>query len=363
MKRIFMVLLMGLSVLILTGCFNKIKWDDDDKLHYDFDYITSSAFDQEVTYEQSIRTFSLFESEIYEIETLKYTEVSYADASTFFDPDRTYEHFNVKLNMNKLLTKYAIGTGVILVIALVDVYVPGSGNATKFLMTIAGANSGAVTGATAGIILGGAIGFITKFIQSEGDWEAGMIGALEGAIDGFMWGAIFGALEGASQGMKDFEGYKIKNAALAGQEKHISVDSEQFKQWAQKYSGIRDFYSEYPNGITIKYDSQGFPDFRPFAVNIPGTTNPVLLDPYTVANVQKGTAMTSSRNSNFALADKIFAPSGSIDGMSVSVWRSKNAFTWHEVEDLRTMILVPTEINGMFGHTGGVGLIKLLTGR
>ena len=349
--------------MILISCFNKIYWDDEDSLHYDFDYITSSAFDREISYEQSIRTFALFESNTYELETIKYTEVSLADASTFFDPDRTYEHFNVKLDMNKLLTKYAIGTGVILVIALVDVYVPGAGTPTKFLMTIAGANSGAVTGATAGVILGGAIGFITKFIQSEGDWNAGMVGAIEGAVDGFMWGAIFGALQGASEAMKDYDGYKIRNQALAGQEKHISPESEQFKQWAQKYSGIRDFNVEYPNGITIKYDLQGFPDFSDFAVKIPGTTNPVLLDPYTAANVQKGTAMTASRNSNFALADKMFAPSGTIDGMSVSVWRSKNGFTWHEVEDLRTMILVPTEINGMFGHTGGVGLIKLLTGR
>ena len=46
--------------------------------------------------------------------------------------------------------------------------------------------------------------------------------------------------------------------------------------------------------------------------------------------------------------------------MSVEVWRLKNGYTWHEVQDLRTMILVPREINGMFGHTGGVGLIKLI---
>lgn len=361
MKKILLTILLTLTSILLVGCSNEIKWDED-SLHYDYDYITTSAFDKETTYEDSIITFSLFEQKNYQIEVIKYTEISLKDATKLFDLDRTYEHFKVKLDINKLLTKYAIGTGVILTLAIVDCYMPGAGIPTKFLMAIAGANSGAVTGATAGLILGGAIGFIVEFIKSEGDWEAGMVGALEHAIDGFMFGAIFGALEGASTAMQEFDGYKIRNASFAGQEKHISPDSEAFKNWAKRAPGGRDFYKEYPDGITIRYDSQGFPDFTPFAIKIPGTTNPVMLDPYTAANVQKGTAMTTSRRSNFELADKLFSPSGTMDGMSMEIWRSKNGYTWHEHQDLRTMILVPTEINGMFGHTGGVGLIRLLTG-
>lgn len=32
--------------------------------------------------------------------------------------------------------------------------------------------------------------------------------------------------------------------------------------------------------------------------------------------------------------------------------------TWHELNDVKTMQLVPTEINSEFGHPGGVGEIN-----
>ncbi|MCX2822932.1 HNH endonuclease [Bacillus amyloliquefaciens] len=36
----------------------------------------------------------------------------------------------------------------------------------------------------------------------------------------------------------------------------------------------------------------------------------------------------------------------------------KNKLTWHELNDVKTMQLVPTKINSEFGHLGGVGEIN-----
>jgi len=36
----------------------------------------------------------------------------------------------------------------------------------------------------------------------------------------------------------------------------------------------------------------------------------------------------------------------------------KNRFTWHELNDVKTIQLVPTIINGKFGHLDGVGEIN-----
>ncbi len=38
----------------------------------------------------------------------------------------------------------------------------------------------------------------------------------------------------------------------------------------------------------------------------------------------------------------------------IKKFRTKNNFTWHEVQDMRTLQLVPTDINSKFGHLGGI---------
>ena len=38
---------------------------------------------------------------------------------------------------------------------------------------------------------------------------------------------------------------------------------------------------------------------------------------------------------------------------------SKNSLTWHELNDMKTLQLVPTKLNAYFGHMGGVGEINL----
>ena len=39
-------------------------------------------------------------------------------------------------------------------------------------------------------------------------------------------------------------------------------------------------------------------------------------------------------------------------------WRVENKFSWHECCDTKTMMLVPADIHGYFGHSGGVAECK-----
>lgn len=49
---------------------------------------------------------------------------------------------------------------------------------------------------------------------------------------------------------------------------------------------------------------------------------------------------------------------GNIKVSDIEKYRVKNDLTWHELNDGRTVQLVPSEINSSFGHLGGVGEIN-----
>lgn len=49
---------------------------------------------------------------------------------------------------------------------------------------------------------------------------------------------------------------------------------------------------------------------------------------------------------------------GGITARNIEKFRVDNDLTWHELNDVRTMQLVPSKINGTFGHIGGVGEIN-----
>jgi hypothetical protein len=70
------------------------------------------------------------------------------------------------------------------------------------------------------------------------------------------------------------------------------------------------------------------------------------------------TRMTSSRRENFAIADELLAKQRGVPTKEVTAYRIKNELTWHELNDVKTMQLVPSEINSFFGHLGGVGEAK-----
>lgn len=87
----------------------------------------------------------------------------------------------------------------------------------------------------------------------------------------------------------------------------------------------------HPSGVRFK--ENGFPDFTPHAkaqVQVEGLTGNRLID-NRLANRAAG------------FGDSTRAPKG---------------FTWHHVEDGRTMQLVPADIHKATGHTGGAAVIR-----
>ncbi|WWU65525.1 HNH endonuclease [Clostridium baratii] len=87
----------------------------------------------------------------------------------------------------------------------------------------------------------------------------------------------------------------------------------------------------------------------------------------------KGKMGTKSRNMNFAQADKKLLEKlnnspelaqkfdmdvGKITEKDIQNFRKKNKLTWHELNDCKTMQLVPSKINSTFGHLGGIGEVN-----
>lgn len=105
-------------------------------------------------------------------------------------------------------------------------------------------------------------------------------------------------------------------------------------------SKMKELLAQYGlEGVSYK---DGVPDFSPFSY---GTVD--------IFNMHGG---MSGRDFNFASAYKELSTQ---TGISVNELMDINGLTWHELNNMRTMQLIPTDINKYFGHTGGVGEINL----
>lgn len=76
---------------------------------------------------------------------------------------------------------------------------------------------------------------------------------------------------------------------------------------------------------------------------------------------QADNAMASELNADPSAASRLgITPKNgdSFTASDVSRYRTDNNLTWHELNDTKTMQLVPTEVNAKFTHLGGVGEIN-----
>ncbi|KHD37946.1 hypothetical protein NL50_00085 [Clostridium acetobutylicum] len=74
--------------------------------------------------------------------------------------------------------------------------------------------------------------------------------------------------------------------------------------------------------------------------------------------VQADKKLAEQLNNSPELARKFGMEPGEISVKDIRNFRKKNKYTWHELNDCKTIQLVPSKINNAFGHVGGVGEIN-----
>ena len=123
-----------------------------------------------------------------------------------------------------------------------------------------------------------------------------------------------------------------------------------------------------PPGI---YYHNGIPDFTPVAVaevEIEGMKGGDNGRAYNFPEADKALAnqiVTSKESQKLESLKQLGVDNKNINAKalekSIAKYRKKNGLTWHELNDMKTMQLVPTSVNGKFKHLGGVGEINLLS--
>lgn len=219
----------------------------------------------------------------------------------------------------------------------------------------------AVTTAAAGTLKSGmdAIKVYSSTDAEDIDWsnvDWGKVGlssaekAIQNASDGFMWGSIIGSVYG---GVEGFDFYKKFGTPYSDYNKRLvqtpSVNND-YGKWEGK-RGESDFILNEPLDLgdgnkvyKITYKN-AVPDFSRYAkaqIDIP--------------------SMNANRHDNFSQADKMLAKYWSkvkFNGQEwepsdVTDYRENNNLTWHEMNNMKSMQLVPESINKRFSHFGGV---------
>ncbi|WP_396653299.1 HNH endonuclease [Metabacillus idriensis] len=74
--------------------------------------------------------------------------------------------------------------------------------------------------------------------------------------------------------------------------------------------------------------------------------------------IQSDQKLADQLNHSPELAKEFGMESGKISARDIKIYREKNQLTWHELNDVKTMQLVPSKINSEFGHLGGVGEVN-----
>nr|WP_244116759.1 HNH endonuclease [Burkholderia cepacia] len=85
---------------------------------------------------------------------------------------------------------------------------------------------------------------------------------------------------------------------------------------------------KYPQGV--KFNSQGFPDFAPYAkaqVDVVG--------------------LTGDYNKDAALSNQ-----------AAGFKKTPSGYVWHHVENAETMLLIPQDLHDAIRHTGGSAVLK-----
>lgn len=263
--------------------------------------------------------------------------------------------------------------GLILTIVSLVAEVPSAGSTTitaaaGIKLVIAGVS---VLTATAGTAYAGyqAVKTFTSTDSTDIDWKnidwekvgvSSAEKAVQNGADGYMWGSIIGTIYGGAEGYDVYQKYGTLYSTYENRINHTPKDGNAGKWSGKRIRGESEFVLdepiELPDGtkITKVTYRNGVPDFSPFQeaqVKIP--------------------SMTDNRYENFKQADEALAEywtkikhnGQTWTAHDVKIYRTDNNLTWHEMNNMESMQLVPSDVNAKFRHLGGVGEYNAMIGQ
>ena len=194
------------------------------------------------------------------------------------------------------------------------------------------------------------------------DWnkvgEGAVRQSIQGAANGYLWGSIIGAIQGGAKGLDFYNKHGAPYSKYNERLVHTPAENGGGRGHWTGERGESDFVLDEPiilkDGTVVSKISyhNAIPDFSGYAKAQINILN-----------------MTNNRDLNFKQADELLAELWSKTKFNGRTWtprdvanyRADNGFTWHEMNNLKTMQLVPSDINGTWGHLGGVGEYNIFT--
>lgn len=194
---------------------------------------------------------------------------------------------------------------------------------------------------------------------SNVNWNKVGVSAAQQAINnvaaGYMWGSIFGAIKGGIDGYEAYENY-IKFSTPYSK-------LENRKNQTPKIDSKRGYWTGERGESSFVMNEPIKCKCGDVVTEIPYKNGVVDFSKYAKGQVNIK-SMTDNRIKNFKQADELLAKywkkikyNKKINWTDeiIAKYRSDNGLTWHELNNMKTMQLVPTEINSSWGHLGGVG--------
>jgi hypothetical protein len=102
--------------------------------------------------------------------------------------------------------------------------------------------------------------------------------------------------------------------------------------------------------VTVKYDEYGFPEFKEFS---PGEHTFIKSDNYTGVYESDNLIANEGLIKELGEDNVWFNPSGNGSPVSIKIEGKWEEFTWHHLQDGKTMIPVKQDIHSSFNHSGG----------
>lgn len=196
------------------------------------------------------------------------------------------------------------------------------------------------------------------------DWDKVGVSAaqqsINGAANGYMWGSIIGAVKGGAEGLDYYEKHGTPYSSYKARIDRTPINSER-GQWTGE-RGESTYVLKEPitckNGkvITEITYKNGVPDFSKYALRQVRISTMTDNRYGSGGNFEQADTELASYWSKTKYLGKEWSP------RDVSNYRYENNLTWHEMNNMHSMQLVPTEVNSTFGHLGGVSEYKTMIG-